>query len=212
LLNYIAIALLNQSVEGILQDPSSLNKPSTYPIGNDKMMGVIPGTDIHYGFIIGVIIAILMYFLFQRSKFGFSVDVVGGNRKAALLAGLPIGRIIILTFFLAGGIAGLAGMIEVAAVHGKANASLVAGYGYTGILVSFLARHNPLAIIPVTILFGALTASNGLIQRRCELPDATMFVLQGIIFVTIIGFEGFQRKKLFEGFSKLKLHFSTRFK
>jgi len=204
LLNYIAIAVLNQLVEGVLQDPASLNKPSTYPIGTDKMMGVIPGTDIHYGVIFGAVMAILMYFLFHRSSFGFSVNVVGGNRKAAQLAGLPIARVIILTFFLAGGIAGLAGMVEVTAVHGKANASLVAGYGYTGILVSFLARHNSLAIIPVTVLFGALTASNGLIQRRCELPDATMFVLQGIIFVTIIGFEGFQSKNFREWFTNLK--------
>ena len=109
--------------------------------------------------------------------------------RAAKLAGLNIGRITLITFFLAGGIAGLAGMIEVSAIHGRANMSLVVGYGYTGILVSFLARHNPLTIVPTSLLFGALNASNGLIQRRCELPDATMVVLQGIIFVTIIAWE-----------------------
>ena len=189
LLNYIAIALMNHLVEGTLRDPDSLNKPSTYHIGTDKMIAMIPGTDIHYGIIIGIVIALLMYFLYHFTTFGFSVRIIGGNKKAAKLAGLSIGKITLLTFFLAGGISGLAGMVEVAAVHGRANLSLVVGYGYTGILVSFLARHNPLAIIPVTLLFGALNASNGLIQRRCELPDATMVVLQGIIFVTIIALE-----------------------
>ncbi len=189
LLNYIAIACMNHLVEGSLRDPASLNKPSTYHIGADKMLGTVGGSDIHYGVIMGIILALLMYFLYHFTTFGFSVRIIGGNKKAAKLAGLSIEKVILLTFFLAGGIAGLAGMVEVAAVHGRANASLVAGYGYTGILVSFLARHNPLAIIPVTFLFGALTASNGLIQRRCELPDATMIVLQGIIFVTIIGWE-----------------------
>ncbi|MDX2190758.1 MAG: ABC transporter permease [Bacteroidota bacterium] len=189
LLNYIAIACMNHLVEGSLRDPASLNKPSTYHIGPDKMLGTVGGSDIHYGVIMGIILALLMYFLYHFTTFGFSVRIIGGNKKAAKLAGLSIEKVILLTFFLAGGIAGLAGMVEVAAVHGRANASLVAGYGYTGILVSFLARHNPLAIIPVTFLFGALTASNGLIQRRCELPDATMIVLQGIIFVTIIGWE-----------------------
>lgn len=191
LMNYIAIALLNHFVEGSLRDPASLNKPSTYHIGLDKMMGNIPGTDIHFGVLIGVCLALLMYFIYHFTTFGFAVRIAGGNKKAARLAGLSIGKIILITFFLAGGISGLAGMVEVTAIHGRANASLVAGYGYTGILVSFLARHNPLAVIPVTFLFGALSASNGLIQRRCELPDATMLVLQGIIFVTIIGWEAF---------------------
>lgn len=189
LLNYIAIALMNHLVEGTLRDPDSLNKPSTFHIGMDKMIPMIPGTDIHYGVILGVVLALAMYFLFHYTTFGFSVRIIGGNKKAARLAGLPIGKITLITFFLAGGISGLAGMVEVAAVHGRANLSLVVGYGYTGILVSFLARHNPVGIIPVTLLFGALNASNGLIQRRCELPDATMIVLQGIIFVTIIALD-----------------------
>jgi ABC-type uncharacterized transport system permease subunit len=77
-------------------------------------------------------------------------------------------------------------MVEVAAVQGSANASLVAGYGYTGILVAFLARHNPLAIIPVAILLGGIDASGGLIQRRMGLPDATVLVLQGTLFVVIL--------------------------
>ena len=87
---------------------------------------------------------------------------------------------------LGGACAGLAGMVEVAAVHGSANASLVAGYGYAGILVAFLARHNPLAIIPVAILLGGIAASGGLIQRRLGLPDATVLVLQGMIFCLIL--------------------------
>ena len=81
---------------------------------------------------------------------------------------------------------GLAGMVEVAAVHGSANASLVAGYGYTGILIAFIARQNPLAIIPVALMFGGIAASGGLLQRRLDLPDATILVLQGIAFVMIL--------------------------
>jgi simple sugar transport system permease protein len=77
-------------------------------------------------------------------------------------------------------------MVEVAAVHGSANASLVAGYGYTGILIAFIARQNPLAIIPVALMFGGIAASGGLLQRRLDLPDATILVLQGIAFVMIL--------------------------
>jgi simple sugar transport system permease protein len=77
-------------------------------------------------------------------------------------------------------------MVEVAAVHGRANASLAAGYGYAGILIAFLARHNPLAIVPMALLVGGISASGGLVQRRLGLPDATVLVLQGMIFLSIL--------------------------
>jgi len=90
---------------------------------------------------------------------------------------------------IAGACAGLAGYFEIAAVHGKANASLAAGYGFTGILVAFLARHHPLAIIPVAILFGGIAAAGGIIQRRMGLPDATVLLLQGLTFVVLLASE-----------------------
>ena len=80
-------------------------------------------------------------------------------------------------------------MVEVAAVHGSANASLVAGYGYAGILVAFIARQNPLAIVPVAILLGGISASGGMLQRRLDLPDATVLVLQGVAFLLILASE-----------------------
>src|SRR6185295_19251728 len=100
-------------------------------------------------------------------------------------------RLITTVCFLSGGFAGLAGMVEVAAVHGKANASLAAGYGYSGILVAFIARHNPLAAIPVAVLLGGIRASGGLLQLTVGLPDAAVSVLQGILFIVILASETF---------------------
>ena len=85
-------------------------------------------------------------------------------------------------------------MVEVAAVHGKANASLVAGYGYAGILVAFLARHSPLGILPVALVLGGISASGGLLQRTFNLPDATVSVLQGILFVVVLASETYRGK------------------
>ena len=102
---------------------------------------------------------------------------------------VPVARLMLIACALGGACAGLAGMIEVAAVHGRANASLAAGYGYAGILIAFLARHNPLAIIPMAVLVGGITASGGLVQRRLGLPDATVLVLQGMIFLSILASE-----------------------
>lgn len=186
LFNYIAIALLNHLVTGPLRDPQSLNKPATMPIGSDNMIGDIPGLGVHWGLVLGLVLCIIYYILFQQTTLGFAVRIAGGNLRAAKIVGLPVGRLTLAACFFAGTAAGLAGTIEVASIHGTANASLAAGYGYAGILVAFLARQNPLAIIPVSILLGGISASAGLLQRSHHLPDATVLILQGIIFMVIL--------------------------
>jgi ABC-type uncharacterized transport system permease subunit len=186
LMNYVAIALLNHFVEGVLRDPASLNKPSTTPIGDENMIGNIPGFDVHWGLAWGLGACVLGWFVMNRTLFGFSARMIGGNVRAAMLNGLPVARLIVIATFLAGMCAGLAGSLEVAAIHGTANASLVTGYGYTGVLVAFIARQNPLAVIPVSIIIGGISASGGLLQRGFDLPDATVNVLQGILFISIL--------------------------
>lgn len=189
LLTYIAIAIMFFFVEGALRDPGSANRPSTLPIGRETMIGDIPGTSVHWGLAVGIALAGALWVLMSRTTFGFAARLTGGNPRAALAQGLPVGALIVASSAIAGACAGLAGFFEVAAVHGQANAALVAGYGFTGILVAFLARQSPLAVVPVAILFGALAASGGLIQRRMGLPDASVLVLQGILFVVLLASE-----------------------
>jgi general nucleoside transport system permease protein len=199
LMTYIGIAIMNFFVEGSLRDLTNPNKPSTMPIGDKYMVGHIPGTDVHWGLAAGILLSIVLYILLSRTTFGFAVRVAGGNARAALAQGLPVGKLIVICCAIAGACAGLAGFFEVAAIQGRANASLAAGYGYTGILVAFLARHNPLAIIPVAILFGGIVASGGLIERRMDLPDATVLVLQGLTFVVLLMSETlYGRFKIFQ--------------
>jgi simple sugar transport system permease protein len=197
LLSYIAIAIMNFFVEGALRDPASANKPSTMPIGDAYRIGPIPGTSVHWGLAAGLVLAVILYILMSRTTFGFAARMTGGNVRAAQAQGLPVGMLVVGCCAIAGACAGLAGFYEVAAVHGQANASLVAGYGFTGILVAFLARQNPLAVVPVAILFGALAASGGLVQRRMGMPDATVLVLQGIIFVVLLTSETFHGRLAF---------------
>jgi len=186
LLYYIAVAIMNFFVEGALRDPGNPNKPSTVPIGEANMIGNIPGMDVHWGLAVGVVLAVALWFLMNRTTFGFAAQMTGGNVRAARAQGLPVGRLIIISCAIAGACAGLAGFFEVAAIQGMANASLVAGYGFTGILVAFLARQNAIAIVPVAILLGGITAAGGLIQRRLGLPDATVKVLQGLLFLVLL--------------------------
>jgi len=186
LMAYIAIALLNHFVEGPFRDPASLNKPSTVPMTESLRVGDMPFLPSHWGILTGVLACLFAWVLIERTTLGFAARIAGDNVRAAQVQGLPVGRLVIGFTALGGAFAGLAGYFEVAAVHGSANASLIAGYGYTGILIAFLARHNPLAILPVAVLFGGFEASSGLIQRRMELPDATILVFEGIVFLVIL--------------------------
>jgi general nucleoside transport system permease protein len=189
LLNYIAIALMSFLVTGVMRDTKVLHRPSSWHVGEENMIGLIPGMDVHWGLVFGVIACALTYVLMRHTVTGFAVDIIGGNLRAARMAGLSVGKLMVLICFIGGAAAGLAGALEVVAVHGRASSSLVVGYGYTGILIAFVARQNPAAVIPVAILLGGISASGGLLQRWHDLPDATVLVLQGAIFVVILASE-----------------------
>jgi len=192
LLGYVAVALFKHIVEGPLRDPASLNKPSTLPLAEPLRIGNIASfglSDVHWGLVFGLVACVLAAFWLALTTHGFATRVVGGNPRAARLVGLPATALIVTACALGGAAAGVAGGIEVAAVHTSANASLIAGLGYTGILVSFVARHHPLAIPPVAILFGGFLAAGSLLQRRMGLPDASVQVLMGFCFVLILASE-----------------------
>ncbi len=186
LLNYVAIALLNHLVGGPIRDPASLNKPSSFALAQANMLGTIPGTRVHWGLAYGLVACVIAYILIQRTTFGFASRTAGGNIRAARIAGLPVGKLTVIICFLAGSCAGLAGMVEVAAVQGSANESLNVGYGYGGILVAFASRHNPLAAVFMSMLVGGILASGGILQRAHGLPDATVLVFQGLVFLVVL--------------------------
>jgi general nucleoside transport system permease protein len=201
LLGYIAISVFKHVVEGPMRDPASLNKPSTRPLDESLRIGPIAPEsllgDVHWGLVIGIALCVLAGAWLSFTAGGFAMRVVGGNARTARLVGLATDRLIVIACALGGACAGLAGAIEVAAVHTSANASVIVGLGYTGILVSFVARHNPWAIPPVALLFGGFAAAGSLLQRRMGLPDASVLVLQGFAFVFILAAEA-MRGRLFQ--------------
>lgn len=189
LLSFIAIALFNQVVETVLRDPASLNKPSTEPLPDTLLLPTMPGFEVHWGLVLGLALALLAWAVMRFTPLGLALRVAGGNPCAAAGVGLRVPLLTIGACAAGGACAGLAGAVEVVAVHGAANASLMAGYGYTGILIAFAARFSPVAVVPVAILVGGIAASGSLLQRRLELPDASVQVLLGIAFVALIGCE-----------------------
>ena len=202
LIGYIVVAVMNQLVEGVMRDPTSLNKPSTRALPDAYMLANLPGMEVHVGLVFGLVFCVLAYVLMAHTTFGFAARIVGGNPRAARVAGLPVGWLVMSVCALGGAAAGLGGMVDVAAIQGRANATLAAGYGMTGILVAFLARQNPLAVIPVAVLLGGIGASGGLLQRRLDLPDSAVLVLQGILFVVLLASDGLSGRILLRRFGR----------
>ncbi len=197
LMSFIAIALFNQCVETVLRDPASLNKPSTKPLPDALMLPPLPGLDVHWGLAVGIAVALVAWAVVKLTPLGLALRVAGGNPRTALGVGLPVAWLTIGACAAGGACAGLAGAVEVAAVHGAANSSLIAGYGYSGILIAFAARFSPAGVVPVAILVGGIAASGSLLQRRLGLPDAAVLVLLGFAFVALIGCETLRGRTFF---------------
>ena len=193
LLNYIALKILNHCVEGPMHDPNMLDTPSSFPVSGNPdfptIMGNIPGTEIHWGLAFGVVACILVWILLNHTTHGFATSIVGGNVRAARIAGLSVAKFSLIACFIGGAAAALAGVIEVAAVQGRANEGLDSGVGYAGILVAFVARQNPLAVIPVAVLLGGVLASGDNLQMQLKLSSASVQVFQGILFLVILGLD-----------------------
>ena len=144
---------------------------------------IAAGLTAHPGIFLGVAAAILLAWILYRSRWGYEIRVIGNNPNAARYAGISLARNIFLVMCLSGGLAGLAGMNEVAALR-ELNGRFSRGFGFTGVIVAWLARLNPIGAILVAILFGGLLVGTKLIQ-----PQGIASMLQGVILFVVVGTE-----------------------
>ena len=139
------------------------------------------GLTTHFGLVFGLLATVLVWLIVYRSKWGYEIRLIGDNAKAAQYAGMPIVRNTVLVMMLSGGLAGLAGMSEISGVVHRLQGNISPGYGFTGIIVAWLAKLNPFAVILVSILFGSLILAGREIQ-----PSGIPKLIQGIILFTVI--------------------------
>jgi simple sugar transport system permease protein len=144
---------------------------------------ITAGLTVHPGIFLGVAAALLIAWILYRSRWGYEIRVIGNNPNAARYAGISLSRNILLVMCLSGGLAGLAGMNEIAALR-ELNGRFSRGYGFTGVIVAWLARLNPIAAIFVSVLFGGLLVGTKLIQ-----PQGIASMLQGVILFVVVGTE-----------------------
>jgi simple sugar transport system permease protein len=139
------------------------------------------GLTTHLGLVFGLLAAVAVWFILYRSKWGYEIRIIGDNPRAARYAGIPIVRNTVLVMMLSGGLAGLAGMSEISGVVHRLQGSISPGYGFTGIIIAWLAKLNPFVVILVSMLFGSLILAGREIQ-----PSGIPKLIQGIILFTLI--------------------------
>lgn len=198
MLNYIALSVVLFFVfavwsEGGFQMSPVFPRGAWLPRLTDyaKNIPILRGLTTHLGLLIAIGAAILVWFILYRSRWGYEIRLIGDNPRAAQYAGINISRNIILVMMLSGGLAGLAGMSEITGVVHRLQTAISPGYGFTGIIIAWLAKLNPLAVIIVSILFGALILAGREIQ-----PSGIPKMIQGIILVCLIASDYFQRYRV----------------
>lgn len=156
-----------------------------------KQIPELRGLTTHAGLIFALIMVVVVWFLLSRSRWGYEIRLIGDNPKAANYAGIQIKKNVILVMMLSGGLAGLAGMSEISGVVHRLQGAISPGYGFTGIIVAWLAKLNPYLVVIVSILFGGLILAGREIQ-----PSGIPKLIQGIILVSLIASDYLVRNRV----------------
>jgi ABC-type uncharacterized transport system permease subunit len=198
MMNYIAVSWNNFFIyavwsEGGFQMSRVFPRSAWMPRLADyaEQVPAFRGLTTHLGLIVGVVAAVVLWWVLSRSRWGYEIDLIGDNPRAARYAGINIVRNTVLVMMLSGGLAGLAGMSEISGVVHRLQGAISPGYGFTGIIVAWLSKLNPLVVVPVSILFGALLLAGREIQ-----PSGIPKLIQGIILFCLISSEVLLRYRI----------------
>jgi simple sugar transport system permease protein len=187
MLTYVAIQVLGYLVHGPWRDPDGYNFPETRLFGDQALMPIImEETRLHVGVILALLAAGLGWLLMSRTFFGFQVKVVGQALAAANYAGYSRKRVIWLSFLISGGLAGIAGLSEVAGPMGQLNPTISPGYGFAAIIVAFLGRLHPLGIVLASLLMALMYLGGETLQMELNLPLAITGVFQGMLLFFVL--------------------------
>jgi len=198
MMNYIAIEWNNYFIysvwsEGGFQMSRMFQRNAWLPRFSDlgKTLPFFRGLTTHMGLLFAIIAAVILWWILAKSQWGYEIRLIGDNPRAAEYAGVSIKKNVVLVMMLSGALAGLAGMSEITGVVHRLQGAISPGYGYTGIIIAWLAKLNPLAVILVSILFGALILAGREVQ-----PSGIPTLIQGVIIVALIASDYFLRNRV----------------
>ncbi|MGF7048976.1 simple sugar transport system permease protein [Paenibacillus sp. DS2015] len=186
MLNYIALLFLDYLVYGPWRDPKGFNFPGSKEFELNQQLITLFGTRVHIGILFALIAVVLFSFFMNHTRWGYEMRIIGSNPNAASYAGMNINKQILVVMMISGGLAGLAGASEVSGVTHRLMYGISPGYGYTAIIVAWIAKLNPWGMIVSSVMFGGLIVGGYSVQT-IGLPSSMSLMLQGAMLFFLIG-------------------------
>ncbi|MBW9051316.1 ABC transporter permease [Rhizobium mesosinicum] len=187
LLNFVALLFVSMLVDGVLKDPLAFGWPQSIPVSDHALLSkLVARSRLHLGFIIAIVIAFAVYFLQSRTVFGLRSRAAGLNPAGAVFAGVPLGMTLVKVACLSGGLAGLAGAIEVMGVKGYVTTDLSPGFGYSGIIVAMLANLHPIGVIAAALFTATMFVGADGMSRALGIPTYIADVTVAVSLLTML--------------------------
>jgi general nucleoside transport system permease protein len=186
MLNYIAILLMQFAVRLPLRDPGGF-LPESAQLSEAAQLPRLLGTRLHWGVVLALIFVGLVYLLLYRTAIGFQLRAVGSRVSVARYAGIKVNRTILLALLISGGMAGLAGIIEVSYTFTRLKGNISDGYGFTAILIALLGQLHPVGVLIAALLFSALTIGAEALEIGLQVPVAVAQVIQALVVLCVLG-------------------------
>ncbi len=199
MLNYIGILVLHYLVYGPWKDPASFGFPMTESFASGAVVGTMGGTRLHWGLLVCLAAGTASWIFFRFTRLGYELLASGENPRAARYARLPYDRLVLLAMVLSGLLAGWAGFLETSAGLNRLQPSVMAGYGYTAIVVAWLAQLNPLLIGAASFLLAGLRVGLEILQLDLQVPAAFGAIIEGLLLISVLAGGFFNRYRLVFG-------------
>jgi simple sugar transport system permease protein len=187
LLNFVVLLMVSYLIEGPWRDPMAMGWPqSASIIDNGVLPALLAKGRLHAGLIVALLAAVLVWAVMRFTVLGYEIKAVGFNTKAAEFSGINVNKTVIYTALISGGLAGIAGVSEVAGLKGYLTLDLSPGFGYTGVAVAMLARLHPLSVVPAALFLSAIYVGADSMSRAVNIPTYIADVLVGVSVLAIL--------------------------
>ncbi len=197
LLNFIVLLFVSMMLDGPMKDPTALGWPQSVALRDDLQLDkLVPRTRVHTGLIGAIVLAAVLAFVMRATTLGFETRAVGASARAAAFVGVPVARTIALVAIISGGLAGLAGAIEVAGRTGYVTLDMSPGYGYSGIVIAMLAALNPLGVVAAAIFIAGVLVGADSMSRGVAVPTYIADVIVAVSLISMLVATLFVRYRL----------------
>ncbi len=200
LLNFVVLLFVNYLLEGPMKDPMAMGWPQAASIIDQGVLPtLVAKSRLHWGMIVALVMAVLMWFMLRFTVWGYEIRAVGNNPRAASFYGISINKSVVLVALLSGGLAGMAGVSEVAGQKGYLTLDLSPGFGYTGIAVAMLAQLRPIAVIFSALFLAGIYVGADAMSRAVNIPNYIADVLVAVSLLSILVSTMLMRYKILWG-------------